>query len=198
MGPRGLELPACPGWGPGQPGLGQHGESTLHGCVTSGQSGGLSRSGDSGTSQGLWRAAGAAESRPRRGSGWGEQGLCRAVLEPGQWTPGRPMCGGRDYSGTAAQRRLGQECLYLCQMDFIQWFACIFSINLTKVYISSLVAQRLKRLPPMRETWVQSLGRDDPLEKEMATHSSILAWRIPRMEEPGRLQSTGSHRVGHD
>ena len=108
------------------------------------------------------------------------------------------MCGGRDYSGTAAQRRLGQECLYLCQMDFIQWFACIFSINLTKVYISSLVAQRLKRLPPMRETWVQSLGRDDPLEKEMATHSSILAWRIPRMEEPGRLQSTGSHRVGHD
>ena len=56
---------------------------------------------------------------------------------------------------------------------------------------ASLVAQRLKRLPPMWETWVQSLGREDPLEKEMATHSSILAWRIPWMEEPGRLQSMG-------
>ena len=50
----------------------------------------------------------------------------------------------------------------------------------------------------MRETWVQSLGREDPLEKEMATHSSILAWRIPWMKEPSRLHSTGSQRVGHD
>ena len=63
---------------------------------------------------------------------------------------------------------------------------------------ASLVAQRLKCLPPMRETWVRSLGREDTLEKEMATHSSILAWRIPWTEEPGRLQSTGSQRVGHD
>ena len=63
---------------------------------------------------------------------------------------------------------------------------------------ASLVAQRLKRLPAMWEMWVQSLGREDPLEKEMATHSSILAWRIPWMEEPGGLQSTGSQRVGHD
>ena len=62
----------------------------------------------------------------------------------------------------------------------------------------ALVAQRLKRLPAMRETWVQSLGQEDALEKEMATHSSILAWRIPWMEEPGGLQSTGSQRVGHD
>ena len=61
-----------------------------------------------------------------------------------------------------------------------------------------MVAQRLKRLPAMRETWVQSLGREVPLEKEMATHSSILAWRIPRMEEPGGLQFTGSQRVGRD
>ena len=60
------------------------------------------------------------------------------------------------------------------------------------------MAQRLKCLPPMRETWVRSLGQEDPLEKEMATHSSILAWRIPWTEEPGRLQSTGSQRVGHD
>ena len=63
---------------------------------------------------------------------------------------------------------------------------------------ASLVAQRLKRLPSMRETWVQFLGWEDALEKEMATHSSILAWRIPWTEEPGGLQSTGSQRVGHD
>jgi len=63
---------------------------------------------------------------------------------------------------------------------------------------ASLVAQRLKRLPLMRETWVQSLGREDPLEKEMATHSSILAWRIPCTEKSGGPQSTGSQRVGHD
>ena len=63
---------------------------------------------------------------------------------------------------------------------------------------ASLVAQRLKRLPAMQETWVRSLGWEDPLEKEMATHSSILAWRIPWTGEPGRLQPTGSQRVGHD
>ena len=62
---------------------------------------------------------------------------------------------------------------------------------------ASLVAQRLKHLPAMRETWVQFLGWEDPLEKEMATHSSILAWRIPWKEEPGRLQSMGLQRVGH-
>ena len=56
-------------------------------------------------------------------------------------------------------------------------------------YRVSLVAQRLKCLPPLRETWVQSLCWEDPLEKEMATQSSILAWRIPWTEEPGRLQS---------
>jgi len=61
-----------------------------------------------------------------------------------------------------------------------------------------MVAQRLKHLPAMWETWVWSLGREDPLEKEMATHSSILAWRIPWTEEPGGLQSTGLQRVGHD
>ena len=61
-----------------------------------------------------------------------------------------------------------------------------------------LVAQRLKRQPAMQETWVRSLGQEGPLEKEMATHSSILAWRIPWMEEPGGLQSTGSQRVRHD
>ena len=60
------------------------------------------------------------------------------------------------------------------------------------------MAQTVKSLPTMRETQVHSLGREDLLEKEMATHSSILAWKIPRMEEPGRLQSMGSQRVGHN
>jgi len=60
------------------------------------------------------------------------------------------------------------------------------------------VAQTVKRLPTMRETWVQSLGWEDTLEKEMATHSSTLAWKIPWMEEPGRLWSMRSQRVGHD
>jgi len=63
---------------------------------------------------------------------------------------------------------------------------------------ASLVAQRVKRLPTMQETWVWSLGQADPLEKEMATHSSTLAWKIPWTEKPGRLQSMGSQRVGHD
>ena len=63
---------------------------------------------------------------------------------------------------------------------------------------SSLVAQRLKHLPAMWEIWVRSLGQEDPLEKEMATHSSILAWRIPWTEEPGGLQSMGLQRVGHN
>ena len=71
---------------------------------------------------------------------------------------------------------------------------CIFMTFI----VVGLVAQRLKCLPLMQETWVQSLGQEDPLEKEMATHSSILASRIPWMEKPGGLQSTGSQRVGHD
>ena len=62
---------------------------------------------------------------------------------------------------------------------------------------SSLVAQVVESMPAMQETQVQSLGREDPLEKEMATHSSILAWRIPLTEESGGLQSMGSQRVGH-
>ena len=56
----------------------------------------------------------------------------------------------------------------------------------------------VKNLPAMQETWIQSLGREDPLEKEMATHSSILAWRIPWKEEPGGLYSIGSQRIGHN
>ena len=60
------------------------------------------------------------------------------------------------------------------------------------------MAQTVKNPPAMEETWVQSLGCEDPLEEGMATHSSILAWRIPWIEEPGRLQSMGSQSVRHD
>ena len=63
---------------------------------------------------------------------------------------------------------------------------------------TSLVAQKVKHLPTVWETQVQSLGREDLLKKEMATHSSILAWKIPWTEEPGGLQSMGSQGVGHD
>ena len=63
---------------------------------------------------------------------------------------------------------------------------------------ASLVAQSVKHLPAVWDTWVQFLGREDPLEKEMATHSSILAWKIPWIENPGGLQSMGSQRVGHN
>ena len=61
-----------------------------------------------------------------------------------------------------------------------------------------MVAQTVKRLSMMRETWVRSLGQEDPLAKEMATHSRTIAWKIPWTEEPGRLQSMGLQRVGHD
>ena len=63
---------------------------------------------------------------------------------------------------------------------------------------ASLVAQMVKCLPAMRKTWVRSLGWEDPLDKGTTTHSSILAWRIPWTEEPGRLQSLGLQRVRHD
>ena len=61
-----------------------------------------------------------------------------------------------------------------------------------------MVAQRLKHLPPMQETQVRSLGQEDPLEKEIVTHSNILAWEIPWTEEPGWIQFIGSQRVRHD
>ena len=64
--------------------------------------------------------------------------------------------------------------------------------------VASLVAQMVKNLPAMQETWVCSLGQEDPLEKGMATHSSVLTWKIPWAEEPGGLQSMGSQGVGHN
>ena len=64
--------------------------------------------------------------------------------------------------------------------------------------MTSLASQMVKNLPEMQETWVQSLCQEDPLEKGMATHSSILAWILPRTEESSKLHSTGSQRAGHD
>ena len=78
------------------------------------------------------------------------------------------------------------------------FFLSIYIANYYLTREASLVAQTVKRLPAMWETRVQFLGREDPLEKEMAIHSSTLAWKIPWTEEPDRLQSTGSQRVGHD
>ena len=80
--------------------------------------------------------------------------------------------------------------------DFKPYYKTVVSES--KHYSTSLVAQRVKHLLAMRETWVWSLGREDPLENEMATHSSTLAWKIPWTEKPGRLQSMGSQRAGHD
>ena len=86
------------------------------------------------------------------------------------------------------------------------FLTCSGTIILLELYDSyhyprkgaSLVAQTVKHLPAMWETRVRSLGWEGPLEKEMATHSSTLAWKIPWTEEPGRIQSTGSQRIGHD
>ena len=84
--------------------------------------------------------------------------------------------------------------------DYFQVPLSYFLLSLCSIFgiIESQVAHRLKRLPAMQETWVLSLGREDPLEKEMATHSSILTQRIPWMEEPGGLQPMGLQRVGHN
>ena len=73
-----------------------------------------------------------------------------------------------------------------------------YFLQILELYVHSLVAQTVKNLPAMWETWVQSRGWEDPLEKGMATHSNILAWRIPWTEEPDRLQTMESQRVRHD
>ena len=113
--------------------------------------------------------------------------------------------------GRSPEEGQGNPLQYSClknPMDRGAWQATVHGVTKSWTRLSdftfklwsraSLVAQRLKRLPGMWETWVRSLGWEDPLEKEIATHSSILAWRIPWTEEPCGLQSTGSQRVGHD
>ena len=91
--------------------------------------------------------------------------------------------------------------IYKIESETIDLRPFLFSIISVMIKIligASLVAQMVKNLPAMRDSLVRSLGQEDPLEKGMATHSSILAWRIPWTEEPGGLQSMGLQRVRHD
>ena len=88
--------------------------------------------------------------------------------------------------------------LLICNSILFSRFWIIFTITVKVTMSTELESQSLKSLPAMWKTWVQSLGWEDPLEKEIATHSSILAWRIPWMKEPDGLQSMGSQRVGHN
>ena len=83
-------------------------------------------------------------------------------------------------------------------MPMYSWALYSVTLLYMGVFPASLVAQIVKHLSTMRETRVRSLGQEDPLEKEMAIHSSTIAWKIPWTEELGRLQSMGSQRVGHD
>ena len=115
-----------------------------------------------------------------RGSGYGCLG--GATVQP-------PTCRARNIS--TGSLSLGTLGLVFSISALAVWWG-------TKGVWPSLVAQTVKCLPTMRETWVQLLGWEGLLEKEMETHSSILAWKIPWMEEPGRLQSMGSQRVRHD
>ena len=84
------------------------------------------------------------------------------------------------------------------QQLFIIWSIRVSGEHLEHGLHRSLMAQTVKNLPAVQETWVQLLGQEDPLEKEMPIHSSILTWRIPWTEDPGGLQSMRSQRVGHN
>ena len=108
--------------------------------------------------------------------------------------------GGREWSRTVVSDSLWphglQPTRLLCPWDFpgkSTGVGCHIQYSW-----AFLLAQMVKNLPAMQQTRVRSLGREDPLEKDMAPHSSTLAWRIPWIEEPGRLQSMGSRRVRHD
>ena len=108
---------------------------------------------------------------------------------------------GRDWlRGNLVLIQIGGAMLSKSLIQFsVDGRGCVPSLLFTwSQTMASLVAQMVKRLPAMPETWVQSLGREDPLEKKMATHSSILAWEIPWTEEPGGLQSIGSRRSQTD
>ena len=123
------------------------------------------------------------------------------LLELPRWLSGKEFtCQYRVHRFNPWSRKISQvaEQLNLCVTTIEPVTPEPRSCNYLTVLPSPHVARRVKHLPPMWDTRVQSLGREDPLEKAMAPHSSILAWKIPWTEEPGRLQSMGSLRVGHD
>ena len=122
---------------------------------------------------------------------------CSCLENPRDGKPGGlPSMGSHrvrhDWSDLAVAVAISLLLLYLYNKGIL------FLLQTLEYSRASLVAQRVKRPPAMQKTWVQSLSREDPLEKEMATHSSTFAWKIPWTEEPGRLQSMESQRVGHN
>ena len=121
------------------------------------------------------------------------QSLCQEDPWRRKWQPIPVLLLGEFYG----QRSLASCNLWDCKK--LDTTECVHTHTpLRNEYISSLVAQMIKNPTAMQETWVQSLGQEDPLEKGMATHSGILAWRIPWTEEPSGLQTMGSQRVRHD
>ena len=142
----------------------------------------------SGISDGQWQWTGSPRPHPLTREMSPSSSSCLILLDNCHWERG------------VAERERAGTCFYFSQKahcaTLIQHFHLYYQHFL--IYWASLVAQRVKRLPAMRETWVRSLGREDPLEKGKATHSGTLVWKIPWTEKPGRLQSIGLQRVGHD
>ena len=124
---------------------------------------------------------------------WVAVPFSRASFWPRYQTPGLPPCRWILYHLS----HQGSPINYTSIKNYIK-NKMSFTVKCYLKYRTSLVAQTVKHLSTMRETWVQSLGREDLLEKEMAIHSSTIAWKIPWTEEPGRLQSMGSQRVWHN
>ena len=138
--------------------------------------------------------------------------LCIVVIEQESVNYGLQAASSRDHMWPPPKQKLYYLALYRkfansCHMLWT-WCEtqsmCIMMWNFKMVstfycqLVASLIAQSVRNLPAMQETWVRFLGQEDPLEKEMATHSSTLTWKILWMEEPGRLQSKESQRVRHD
>ena len=117
----------------------------------------------------------------------------------GASSPERPLQADRGIAAPQAFRQ-GQPHIFdqVVSPNNHIWPQAIHSLCSLAALGSFLVAMMVKNPPAMRETWVPSLGGEDPLQKGVTTPSSVLAWRIPWAEEPGRLQSTGSERVRHD
>ena len=112
------------------------------------------------------------------------------------WNEGdEPRAYYTDWSKSEREKQISYTNAYICNLERWYWWNYLQG---SSGNTASLVAQLVKNLPAVWETRVQSLGWEDPLEKEMATHSSTLAWKIPWTEEPGRLQTTGLQRVRHD